>query len=281
MANLFSGLEALGLGNLSEMNIYEAKQKETDNKAEADAKPVFSEEDNIFDKTYTCPVCDKEFKSKAVKTGKVKLSNLDSDLRPVYQYMDPLKYDAVMCPHCGFASLTRFINQVTTTQALLIKKNISANFKGAKETEGVYTYDDALTRHKLALVNSIVKKSRISERAYTCLKTAWILRGKAEKLPKDTPNYEKVIKELEAEELDFLDKAYVGFDEAFSKEPFPMCGMDESTMTLLMAELARRTGKYDECSRWVSRVLVSRDASDRIKEKARDIKELLKDTKAD
>ena len=46
----------------------------------------------IFDKTYTCPVCDKGFKTKTVKTGKVKLISADTDLRPKYQHMDSLKY---------------------------------------------------------------------------------------------------------------------------------------------------------------------------------------------
>ena len=61
------------------------------------------------------------------------------------------------------------------------------------------------------------------------------------------------------------------------KESFPLCGMDENTITLLMAELARRIGKIDESSRWVSRILVSRDANERIKEKAREIRELIKE----
>ena len=68
--------------------------------------------------------------------------------------------------------------------------------------------------------------------------------------------------------------------EAFSKESFPMCGMDEITVTYLIADLARRTGKYEESSRWISRVLTSRDANERIKNKARDIKELLNAQKA-
>ena len=71
-------------------------------------KPAFSEEEHIFDKTFTCPVCDQEFKTKMVKAGKVKLMDLDSDLRPMYQHMDPLKYDAIVCPNCGFAALNRF-----------------------------------------------------------------------------------------------------------------------------------------------------------------------------
>ncbi len=279
MANLFSGLEAFGL-NLKGMNIYDEKEKEVEGKASVDEKPSFSEEDAIFDKTFTCPVCDKEFKSKIVKSGKVKLLNLDADLRPVYQYMDPLKYDAIVCPHCGFAALNRFFKYVTNAQAGLIKANISASFRGLQEAGSIFTYDDALARHKLSLVNSIVKKSKTSERAYTCLKTAWILRGKAETLPKDTPDYKKKMEEMEQEELDFIEKAYMGFDEAFSKETFPMCGMDEVTMTLLMAELARKSKKYDEASRWVSRVLISKEANERIKQKARDIKELIKDSKS-
>lgn len=279
MANLFSGLEAFGLGNLSDMSVYEEKEKDAAKKSDNKDKPAFQEEEIIFDKTFTCPVCDQEFKSKQVKSGKVKLLNLDPDLRPVYQFMDPLKYDAIVCPNCGFSALNRFFKYVTGAQAQLIKKNISANFKGMKDSGPILTYDEALTRHKLALVNAIVKKSKTSERAYTCLKTAWILRGKAETLPTDTPDYKKQIADMEKEELDFIAKAYVGFDEAFSTETFPLCGMDESTMTLLMAELARRIGKYDEASRWISRVLISKEASERIKEKARDIKEKIKDNK--
>ena len=67
---------------------------------------------------------------------------------------------------------------------------------------------------------------------------------------------------------------------AFSKESFPMCGMDELTVTYLLADLARRVGRYEESSRWISKVLTSRQANERIKNRARDIKELLdKDTK--
>lgn len=278
MANLFSGLEAFGLGNLSEIDIYEQKEKENQvNKA--DEKSAFSEEDTIFDKTYTCPVCDKEFKSKTVKSGKVKLLSLDTDLRPIYQNMDPLKYDAIVCPNCGFAALNRFFKYVTAAQAGLIKMNISAAFRGIKEEGSIFDYDDAISRHKLALVNAIVKKSKTSERAYTCLKTAWVIRGKSEHLPKNLPDYKKQIADMEKEELDFITKAYVGFEEAFSKEDFPMCGMDEITITLLMAELARRSGKFDEAGRWISKVLISKEANERIKQKARDIKDLIKEQK--
>jgi uncharacterized protein (DUF2225 family) len=279
MANLFSGLEAFGLGKMSDLDVYASEDKnnkKSENSAEANEKEKIVEADFLFDKTYTCPVCEKEFKVKTIKTGKIKLISADTDLRPKYQNVDSLKYDAVVCPHCGYSALNRFFNYMTSAQAKLIREQISTSFKGINEDCDEYTYDDAIARHKLALVNTIVKKSKISERAYTCLKTAWLLRGKAETLPEDTPDYDEQIERLQIEELEFLTNAYEGFTDAFSKEMFPMCGMDEHTVTYLVADLARRVGKHDEASRWISKVLIARNANERIKAKARDLKELLK-----
>lgn len=275
MAGILSGLEAFGLGNLSKMEVYEKEEEKEKKGAQGEAAHhhTVSEVELIFDKTYTCPVCDKMFKAKNVKAGKVKLNSMDSDLRPKYQAMDSLKYDAVVCPSCGYAALNRFFNYMTSVQAKLIKENISANFRGLPQEGEIYSYDDAIARHKLALVNTIVKHSKLSEKAYTCLKTAWLLRGKSETLPAETPDYVNVKKTLQAEETEFLKNAYEGFQEAFSKEMFPMCGMDENTCTYLVGELARRLGHYEEASRWISRVLTARDANERIKAKAREAKE--------
>lgn len=278
MANIFSGLEDFGLGKLSDMDVYSSSD-EAAKKDVKEEKPKFSEVDCTFDKTYTCPVCDKEFKAKTIKTGKVKLISADTDLRPKYQLVDSLKYDAVVCPHCGYSALNRFFNYMTSSQSKLIKEQISANFKGLSQEEEIYSYDDAIARHKLALVNTIVKKGKTSEKAYTCLKLGWLIRGKAESLPADETNYDQVKKGLEEEELELLKNAYEGFMTAFEKEIFPMCGMDEITTTYLVADLARRIGRYDEASRWISRVLISRDANERIKAKAREIKELIKSVK--
>ncbi len=276
MANLFGGLEEFGFGKLSEMDVYGEEGGAKKQGAAEVAKPQTTEADVVFDKNVTCPVCDKEFKVKMVKTGKAKLLSADSDLRPRYQLVDSLKYDAMVCTHCGYGALSRFFTYMTAAQAKLIKEQISATFKGINQEGDIYTYDDALARHKIALVNTIVKKSKLSERAYTCLKISWLLRGKAENLPAETENYEEIKKALAAEELEFSRNAYEGFIAAFPKENFPMCGMDDMTTTYLVAELARRLGRYEESSRWVSRVLTSREANDRIKEKAREIKELIK-----
>lgn len=278
MSNLFSGLESLGLSKLSDIELFEDENKTTGHRPEkksAEPAPQMTESDFIFDKSVRCPVCDKEFKTKTVKTGKVKLISADTDLRPKYQLVDSLKYDVIACPNCGYAALNRYFTYMTSVQVKMIKSNISVNFKGLSPEGEIITYDQAITKHKLALVNAIVKRAKFSERAYTCLKTAWIYRGKAETLPQDTKDYDKVIEELRKEELEFTEKAYEGFLSAFSKETFPMCGMDEHTTTYLVADLARRIGKSDDSMRWISKVLTARDAKDRVKTKARELKDIL------
>lgn len=274
---VFSGLESFGFGKLKNLEIFE-KEKEADASSEAEkekAKPQVKEADILFEKSYTCPVCDAEFKAKTVRTGKVKLMSADTDLRPKYQLVDAIKYDAIVCPSCGYAALNRFFTYMTNGQAKLIRENITSNFRGIDDKNDIYTYEDAIARHKLALLNAVVKKGKTSERAYICLKLAWLYRGMAEDLPKETENYDKKIAALKNEEDDMIGKAYEGFKDAFAKEQFPMCGMDESTATYLVADLARRSGNFDDANLWLSKVLTSRMANERLKSKAREVKELI------
>ena len=274
MAGLLSGLEQFGLSNLENMDLYEAPKKaETDK----DGKPVpkeVLEQDFLFDKAFTCPICDKEFRARTVKIGKAKLAGTDMDLRPRYEQVDLLKYDIIACPYCGYAALSRYFQFVTSPQAKNIQKAISSTFKPQKDKE-IYTYDDALERYKLTLANAIVKQAKPSEKAYICLKTAWLLRGKGEHLDPAAPDYEEQKKQIDDEENEFLRNALEGFLAARQTESFPMCGMDEPTVDYLIAVTAMRFEQYDVSSRLVAGILASSSANPRMKDKARTIKEML------
>lgn len=277
MGNIFSGLESLGIKNVKDLDVFQNSDEQKKEKELVEKKQVkeLVEEDYIFDKTYTCPVCDKEFKSKTIRTGKVRLEGADSDLRPRYNGVDSLKYDAVMCPRCGYAALNRYFTFIMASQAKAIKEKISKTFKVKQEKLQVYSYDVAIEKHKMALLNTVVKNGKNSERAYTCLKLAWLYRGKREELMAE-PEYDKAaVKELVENEKELLENAFDGFEAAYSKEDFPMCGMDSPTMVYLLAELARRIGKTDDAKKYVAKVLVGRDANRRIKDKALELKEKL------
>lgn len=269
---LLSGLSGLGLDGLANMDVFgEAEKEEAKRKAQEPVK--IEEKDLIYDKTFKCPVCDADVPAKIMKTGKAKLIGTDQDLRPHYEGIDIVKYDVVLCPSCGYAALTRFFPNLTSAQAKLVKEKISANVKIPAYNNDIYTYEEAVDRYQLALVNAVVKRGKASEKAYICLKSAWLMRGYADFLKekgKGTPDF---LKELAAKEEEYIQNAYNGFVEARQNEGFPMCGMDEITIDYLLAVLAVHLKKYDVASRMIGSILTSTSANNRMKDKARDLKE--------
>ncbi|MCR5332387.1 MAG: DUF2225 domain-containing protein [Lachnospiraceae bacterium] len=273
---ILKGLESLGLGKMKDLDIFAEEKEEAREKPEArKVEKVVDEASFLLDKTCKCPVCDKVFKSKAVKTGRARLAAQDDDLRPWYHDFDALKYEIIACPICGYSSLPRTFDKLTLPQAKLIKENISMSFTGFKEAKGedTYGYDEAIERCRLALVNTVVKKGKLGERAYVCLNMAWLLRGKLRNLPEDTPDRESVAAQLKEDELEMLTNARDGFIAAFSKETFPLYSLDEKTSIYIVGALCAETGDNDNALRWLSRLITSQSANERIKERARMLKE--------
>ena len=281
MGDILSGLESMGLGNLSEVDLFHDKVKEPAKKKEPE-KPKevkIEEKDLIYERNVECTCCGRAFKEKTLRTGKVKLIGQDVDLRPRYAELDSLKYNVTACPVCGYAALTKEFQRLSSGQARMIKEKISANFSGLHYDNEIYSYDEAIARNKLALINSVVKRGKISERAYTCLTLGWLTRGKAESIAENEPEREKFIEQYRNEELDYLKKAAEGFAEALIKESFPICGLDEYTFFYLMAALNYETGSYSDSLRYVEKILINRSISERIKDKARRIKEAISEIK--
>lgn len=272
MAGILSGLSSLGLDNLENMDIYAKPETDNQDVAEEQEVPKVDERELIYDKTFTCPVCDNKFNAKIMKTGKAKLLGTDADLRPKYEGIDAGKYDVEVCPKCGYAALSRFFPNVTSGQARLIREAISEKVHMHPYTGEIYTYEEAMERYTLALVNAVVKRARASEKAYICLKSAWVVRGYQEALALDNPNYVDV-DALHQKEEEYLQNAYHGFLEAVQQENFPMCGMDEVTVDYLIAELAFHFKKYDVAGKLVASILTSPSANARTKDKARDLKD--------
>lgn len=275
MDNFLSGLESMGLGKMANIDLFEENKEEQKKEEAKQLTPEMKEADLILDKGFKCTLCDNEFKAKIVKTGKSKLLSQDLDLRPRYMDIDALKYGVTVCPKCGYAAMAKAFPVLMPAQAKLIKEQISSSFTGLGPEGIIYTYDDAIMRHKLALVNTVVKRAKTSERAYTCLLIAWLLRGKRESLSADMPDYEDTANTLKREEIDFLAKAKMGFEDAFEKENFPMWGLDENTTIYLIAALCAETGATDEALRWASRLITAQGANDRIKERARNIRDMI------
>lgn len=273
---ILSGMANLGLNNLSNVDIYADEEKEKAAEAGEKAVAKVQEKDLIYDKSYECPVCGAKFNTKIMKSGKAKLLHADQDLRPVYEGIDAAKYDVLMCTGCGNTALSRFFSLMTGAQGKLIKENISKTVKIPVFEGETYSYEDAMVQYQLALACAMVKRAKNSEKAYICLKSAWLLRGYAEYLEHDGEyegNRAAKLKELKDNEEEYLLNAYNGFVEARQTESFPMCGMDEITIDFLIAVLATRFKKFDVAGKLVASILTSPSANARTKDKARELKE--------
>lgn len=277
---IFSGLEKFGISNidsLEDVEIIEKKNTAKTTKKEESAPVVVKKEvDFIIPRHYKCPCCDMDFMTKSVKGSGVKAIGKDTDLRPIYDLFDPLKYDAVSCDRCGYSAIARYFKNCTAKQAKMIQETLGHSFSGLDNNVETYTYDDAIERHKLALACTVVKRAKNSERAYTCLKLAWVLRGKRNTLDIKNPEEKEMIKQLYLDEKECINNAYEGFMIAMSSENYPIAGMDEITLKYVMSDFARRLKKYDIALKFIGDIITSKTAANRIKDEALKQKELIK-----
>lgn len=276
--NLFEGLEKFGLGQLDTEDLFaepeEAAIGSTGSGALPEEKTEHREEEFLLKRSVHCPVCEKTFYALSVKNARLRRLDSDFDLRPRFQYIDTNKYDVTSCPRCGYTALNRYFSHITAGQIRLVREGVSNRFQKKENGQelSVHTSEEAVELYKLALYNAVIKKAKASEKAYICLKLSWVYRGWLEEIEDDGLSDEELLSNRRSEEIFYYEQAFEGFMKAAAVESFPVCGMEESTFNLLVANMAFRLEKIDVASRLVSGILVSRTASARVKERARDLK---------
>lgn len=214
----------------------------------------------LYDREVTCPVCGNIFKAKSIKTSSYRILKKDSDLFIRYSVINPYFYDVWVCNECGYAAMKRDFNKIRSFQINSVKEKITPTWIPKVYPE-VYNIDIAIERFKLSLLNYVVIESPYSKKGFNSLKLAWMYRLK--------DDYEK-------EKL-FLNEALESLKEAYSSEDFPIYGMDRYTAMYLIAELMRKAGNTEESLRWFSNVITCPGISSRLKNLARDQKDLIKE----
>lgn len=260
MINIFEELKDMGFENLDKIELF--PEKEVFNETEDKKGKGYTLEEVLYDKTYVCPICKTEFKTKAIRSGKNRLLNSDLDLKPQYDIVNPLFYECIVCEACGYAALSKNFSTLTTSQIRWIKDQICSMYK-------TYHYDPiidakaAVSRYKLALLNSFVKKAKDGEKAYICLKLAWIYRE---------------LKDVEQEKI-FLTHALKGFENAYNNERFPIFELGELTTAYIIADIHRRFKEYDKAMQWIGYVILDKSISLRLKTRALHLKGVIQDEK--
>lgn len=259
MPGMFDGLEAFGIsGYEPPKNIFADPAKQAAASSDT-AKKTIVLTDYVFEKTYTCSVCETQFPNYTVMKSKLRFVGSDTDLKPQYDPIDPLYYDVIMCSKCGYTAVSAFYGKVLDRHRTVIQAEITPKYK-YKKYPAIMTPEMAIERYKMALFIAMKKNSKVGEKSYLCLKLCWLYR----------------ILGKEAEERMFMEQAFNGFKLAYSEDTFPIGGLDEDTVMYMVGEFARRLGYYEEALRWMSNVILKKNINPRLKNRALDMKEAIR-----
>ncbi|MCR5748404.1 MAG: DUF2225 domain-containing protein [Lachnospiraceae bacterium] len=234
---------------------------------------AFDEASLLLPKDYVCPVCNKEFTSMRVLSGKAMSDGMDYDLRPLYKNIDPLKYRALECPVCGYADIDIVFNKIHKREIAELKKKMDYKDLEDYTPESVRDYRMAYSHFKAVIRCNLIRGAKSSKRAHAALWTAWLLRNWRDSLEK---NGETVAPDDTMginEENKLLKYTLRNFKDAEFKESFPMSNIDEPTLYYIMAAIYYSQNDYRNSQQYVLQVLQNRSVSGILRTKAEDLKE--------
>ncbi len=204
-----------------------------------------------------CPVCEKS--TRIVKTrSRLTVLSHDEDGCTHYENFNPCYYTIWICEHCGFAAdETTFTTKIPDRhlkilRGILLKKNIKIPF--AEER----TLRNAETSFRLALKYLELINGKASKRAKYAHQLAWIFREAEDKV----------------QEEEFLIKAAEFYEEALSKEHFPIGLLTDNAVTYIIAAIYYRLGDSQKTTIYLSQLINDqelRQNDPRIYDRARDL----------
>ncbi|SDB08027.1 hypothetical protein SAMN02910298_00294 [Pseudobutyrivibrio sp. YE44] len=273
--NLLSGMEKFGF-SMDELDILADEKPKAGEAGTAKAAPVVKQEkDFVIDKKVRCPVCDKEFPIKAVLATKLKRLEPDFDLKPNYEHVDKIKYDFMSCPNCGYSALDTTFAKIDTARVKLIRAEFCPSFKPQPDEKlpDIYDYEYSVEKFKLALICTMKKRAKMSEKAYVCLKIAWLRRAQLKELEGNKEADPKLVEMITKEYEGFYSQAYEGFMKAISSETPPYCGMASEAVEFMLANMSMHYKKYDAAMKLIARLIQSPSTSRKLKDKCVDLKD--------
>ncbi len=227
--------------------------------ADSDNEHLYNE---LVPKTYyvirdmTCSNCHKHFNMPSPRYQRMKLEKSHENLRAEYANTEPVYYEVIFCPHCGYTRLRNNFETLSDLKRKLYKDEIGNKFKKRVE-EIAIDAEIALERYKFGLVTAKAMSLPASEIAVLFYKQSWV----------------KQIKGDEAGYIQSVMKSYEWFEKALAEEHFPVQSIDQDTAAYLMSVFAKDYGDYAASLKHLGTILTSATASDRLKGRARDLKD--------
>jgi len=190
----------------------------------------------FYTKQHLCPVCGAGFSSLAVKSKHIRLAKTDSDFCPHYETVNPLFYEVLVCPHCGYA-FTEDMPRLTDREKAALASRLP-EIRSSLSFGGERDLDLAIESFRLAIrcLEIVGAKKLILGKFY--LKMAWLYRLAAK----------------ETEERANLGQALTYLEQAYQTEQ-SADPVVELNLIYLLGDLNLRLGNEKAAVRWFSQIL--------------------------
>ena len=195
---------------------------------------------SLFDRKYNCPVCQKAFTSKQVKTSAIRAKERKKDFHTIFSGENPTFYGIICCPDCGYAKFENdfkqplSLKQVEVVKATILKSWKTQDFTMERDLQS------AIKVHLIALVNYNVLKERQAIIGKLLLRLAWF--------------YEELGQEDENKK--YLTLALNAFLKSYEQEKVDEEEEEKALEVIyLIGELNRQIGNYKEAIRWYESVV--------------------------
>lgn len=195
----------------------------------------------LYEKSNKCIICNNSFSSKRLRATACRLDKREEDFYTSYKGHNPMHYEILVCPHCGYAASEASFNSLSPKEITDIKEMLSGKIIG-RSFCGERTVNDALDSFKLALFMAKSRDAKDSMIAGLSLKLGWIYREMKD-----------------AKENDYLEYALEYYKKAFDKENLPFGNLDEISVQYLIGELSRRLNKFQDAVFWFNKAVSNPD----------------------
>ncbi len=193
----------------------------------------------LFDRQYTCPICENNFTSKQVKTSAIRAKERRKDFHTFFSGENPTFYGVICCPECGYAKFENdFKKEASVKCKDIIKNTVSKSWK-MQDYTNERDLSAAIKVHMIALVNYTVLKEKQAIIGKLLLRLAWF----NEELGNENEAYRYVKLALEA------------FIKSYEQEKLDDVEEKELEIIYLIGELNRQLGNYKESVRWFDMVV--------------------------
>lgn len=208
----------------------------------------------LFDKEIDCPVCGQKFTTTMVRSSKMKLKSVDSDLRQIFEGFNPLWYMVWVCPHCYYANLNFEFKQADPNT----RKWVTAQTERIRATGFKYStprrLDEVFMAFYLTLNCLQNEKPDAARIAKVWLRLSWLYSD---------ANDSEMCKYASQKALDYFTETYYNARRDSSAE-------QDQRLTLLLAELNLRTGQPGEALKHYRNSIVRKGGSPVLNRQAED-----------